>query len=161
MFVLINFNFTIQQGWFNLKAWKLHPPGGHGKRRRWRFCCPSVFLRQLPRHDLLSRRHNASCRKPEALTDTVARVTDRKRRQSVYHLSTTKYGRSELRGVDDHSLSYCTGAVADRSLLFWTTRLIIPYGEDDEPRGPRGRATDRWRCHLSSTTTTESRRRRR
>jgi len=51
--------------------------------------------------------------------------------------------------------------VADEHVLFWPTSLMIPYGEDDEPRGPRGRATDRWRWHLSSTTTTGSRRRRR
>jgi len=46
--------------------------------------------------------------------------------------------------------------VADEQVLFWPTLLMIPYGEDDEPRGPRGRATDRWRCHLSSTTTTKA-----
>jgi len=93
-------------------------------------------------------------------TGTVPRVTDRKRRLSVHHLSSTTCCRSELRGVDEHSLSFCTWVVDDLVRLFWPTLLMNTCGEDDEPRGPRGRATNRWRWHLSSTTTTDNRRRR-
>jgi len=106
------------------------------------------------------------------LTVTVPHVTGRKRRLSVHHLSSTTCCRSELRGVDDRALSFCTGSDADHLLsfctgivddhvrLFWPTLLMNMCGEYDEPRGPRGRATDRWRWHLSSTTTTDSRRHR-
>jgi len=129
------------------------------------------------------------------LTVKVPRVTDRKRRSSVHHLSSTTCCRSEpellttthCRSVPELSTTACcrsepklsttthcrsvqelltnTCCCYEPALLtntcccYWPV-LTSVVGEDDEPRGPRGRATDRWRWHLSSTTATDNSRRR-
>jgi len=115
------------------------------------------------------------------LTVTVPRVSDRKRRSSVHHLSSTTCCRSELelsttthcRSVPELSTTTCCRSepklsttthcrsvpelLTNTCCCYWPVPVV---GEDDKPRGPRGRATDRWRWHLSSTTATDNSRRR-
>jgi len=81
--------------------------GASSDRQSSSCSCTSARLVDPPAQCLVSQTGSA-----DRLTDTVARVTGRKRRRSVHHLSSTTCCRSELRGVDDHSL------------LFWPTLLM-------------------------------------
>jgi len=92
-------------------------------------------------------------------TGTVPRVTDRKRRPSVHHLSSTTHCRSEPALLTNTCCCSEPALLTNTCCCYWPVFTSV-VGEDDEPQGPRGQATDRWRWHLSSTTATDNSRRR-